>query len=104
MRMAVPVPVFEWKRHSVVESWVSVVGNVMLSLRAVAITDGAMSLHSPSFIVGLTTTGGVARDEHDVAKRARPAAATKHRMVKRGRTAAHYTCGGDSRFGCELPF
>jgi len=50
----------------------------MLSLRAVATTDGATSLHSPVFVVGLITAAlGVAGDdEHDVAKRARPAAAT----------------------------
>jgi hypothetical protein len=74
-----------------VEWWLRVSGNVMLALRAVAITDGATSLHSPVFVVGVTTAVVVAGDEHDVATRGRAAAATKYRMKKRGRTGAHTT-------------
>jgi hypothetical protein len=69
-----------------VEWWFRVSGNVMLALRAVAITDGATSLHSPVFVVGVTAAVVVAGDEHDVAARGRVAAATKYGMKKRGRT------------------
>ena len=80
------VPVFERYTHSVVDSWTSVSGNVMLSLRAVATTEGSTSLHSPVFVVGVTAVVVAAGDEHDVAKRATPAAATRHRLKQGGRT------------------
>jgi hypothetical protein len=63
----------------------------MLSLRTVAITDGATSLHSPLFVVGVTTTVVVADDEHDVATMGSAAAATKHRTKNPDRTGAHTT-------------
>ena len=91
MRTAAPVPCFERYTHSVVEWWLSVSGNVMLALRAVATTDGATSLHSPLFVVGVTAAVVVAGDEHDVAIRDRATAATKYRIKKRGRTGAHTT-------------
>jgi hypothetical protein len=60
----------------------------MLTSMAVATTDGDTSLHNPVFVVGTTTTGfGAAGDEHEVAKKASPAAATKCRLEKRDRTA-----------------
>jgi len=50
----------------------------MLWLRAVAMTEGATSLHSPVFVEGVTTAVLVAAGdgEHEVAKRASPAVAT----------------------------
>ena len=46
----------------------------MLTLKTVAMTDGFTSLHSPLFVVGLMATSFVvAGDEHEVAKRVRPA-------------------------------
>ena len=63
----------------------------MDSLRAVAITDGETSLHSPLFVVGVTIAVGVAGDEQEDATRASPAAAKKYGLKKRGRTGAQFT-------------
>lgn len=63
----------------------------MLSLRTVATTDGATSLHSPVFVVGVIPIVVVVGDEHDVATRDRAVAATQYRMKNRGRTGSHYT-------------
>jgi hypothetical protein len=54
----------------------------MLTLRAVATTDGETSLHNPSFVPRWTATVlvvvfAVVGDEHEVANRAKPNAATK---------------------------
>jgi hypothetical protein len=79
--------------HSVVEPRVSVVGNVMLSSRAVATTDGGTSLHSPVFVVVLTgdDAGVPAADEHALASTMNPATGTSQSRERWFRTAADYS-------------